>query len=285
MKSRQFPEGAAPRFNSYHGKMSLFDEMASDLDTEPGGSHPMSTRTSTTHNASGTPLYKTAYINLNDDLQAESKRKPATQREEQSEREFFLCTDASTEAGYTKEGPATGDGQTLKNKSYPVKFQKDATNLKFSSGNQLEEDSTNISKSDAEKHAILQLSKENSQKLLLLASALENIDTNKKISDCKLQKRLFDSAKQLKLKEFKYDANPSVRHRLFQSFYNQLVSMLSTVESFDGVLLNDYEVHPFEDPNGAPNKALFHLFLTYVDMHFKTILCRKETKGSVTKLS
>jgi hypothetical protein len=173
----------------------------------------------------------------------------------------------------------------LKNKSDTVKFQKDATNLKFSSGNQLEEDSTNISKSDAENHAILQLSEENSRKLLLLASALENVDTSKKMSDCQLQKCLFDSAKQLKLKEFKYDANPSMHHCLFQLFYNQLVRMLSSVESFDGVLLDDYEVHPFEDPNGAPNKSLFCLLLTYVDMHFKTILCRKETNGLVTKLS
>jgi hypothetical protein len=29
------------------------------------------------------------------------------------------------------------------------------------------------------------------------------------------------------------------------------------VESFDRVLLDDYEVHPFADPNGAPNMALF----------------------------
>ena len=92
------------------------------------------------------------------------------------------------------------------------------------------------------------------------------------MSDSKLQKRLFDSAKQLKLKESKYDSNPSARRRLFQSFYNQLVSVLSSVESFDGVLLDDYEVHPFEDPNGAPNKALFRLLLTYVDTHYKMII-------------
>jgi hypothetical protein len=191
-------------------KMSIFDEPASDPDMEPGGSHPTSTWTSTARNASGTPLYKTAYVNLNDDLQAESEQKPAAWREEQSERESSLRTDTSTEAGYTKEGPAMGDSQILKNKSNSVKFQKDATNLKFPSGNQVEGDSIIISKSDAEKRAILQLSEENSRKLLLLASALENIDTSKKMSECKLQKRLFVSAKQLKLKEFKYDANPSV---------------------------------------------------------------------------
>ncbi len=131
--------------------------------------------------------------------------------------------------------------------------------MKFSSGNQPEEDVADISNSDAEKRAILQLSDEDSRKLLLLASALENVDIGKKMSECKLQKRLFDSAKQLKLKEFKYDSNPSARRRLFQSFYNQLVSVLSSVESFEGVLLDDYEVHPFADPNGAPNKALFRL--------------------------
>jgi hypothetical protein len=95
--------------------------------------------------------------------------------------------------------------------------------LKFPSGNQLAWDSTIISNSDADKRAILQHSKENSRKLLLLASALENVKTSKKMSEC-------------------------------------------------GVLLNDYEVHCFEDPNGVPNKALFHLLLTYVDMHFKMIL-------------
>jgi hypothetical protein len=79
----------------------------------------------------------------------------------------------------------------LKNKSDSVKFQKDATNLKFPSGKQLEGDSTNISKSNAEKSTILQLSKENSRKLLLLASTLENINTSKKMSDCKLQNASF----------------------------------------------------------------------------------------------
>jgi hypothetical protein len=68
-----------------------------------------------------------------------------------------------------------------------------------------------------------------------------------------------------------------VCHHLFQTFYNQLVSILSSVASFEGVLLDDYEVHPFEDPNGAPNKVLFCLLLTYINMHFKTILWRKET--------
>ncbi len=186
-------------------KMSLFNETASDPDMEPGSSHPTSTRTANTtaRNASGTPLYKTAYINLNDDLRAESERKPAGRREEQREGESLLHTDTGTGVGYTKEGLATSDGEILKTKGDPAKFQKDATILKFSSGNQPEEDDANISNLDAEKRAILQLSDENSRKLLLLASALKNVDTGKKMSECKLQKRLFDGAKQLKLKEFK----------------------------------------------------------------------------------
>ena len=61
----------------------------------------------------------------------------------------------------------------------------------FPSGNQSDEEDKNISKS-----------------LLLLAPALESSDTSKKMSDSKLQKHLFDSAKQLKLKELKYDSNP-----------------------------------------------------------------------------
>ncbi len=51
------------------------------------------------------------------------------------------------------------------------------------------------------------------------------------------------------------------------------------MESFEGILLDNYEVHPFVDPIGVPSKALFCLLLTYVDMHFKMILQRKETNG------
>jgi hypothetical protein len=114
--------------------MSLFDETASDPNMEPGNSHPTSTRTvnTTAQNTSGTPLYKTAYINLNDDLRAESERKPAGRREEQREGESSLRTDTSTGVGYTKEGLATSDGKILKTKGDPAKFQKDATFLKFS---------------------------------------------------------------------------------------------------------------------------------------------------------
>ncbi len=70
--------------------------------------------------------------------------------------------DTSMVAGHTKEGLAANNGEILKNKGDPVKFQKDVTILKFPSGNQSDEDNAVISKSDAEKHAILQLSKENS---------------------------------------------------------------------------------------------------------------------------
>jgi hypothetical protein len=202
------------------------------------------------------------YINLNDDLQAETEHKPTDWREEESERESLLRMDTSTETGHTEEGLVTGDGEILKNKSDSVKFQKDATILKFPTGNQLEGDSTIISTSDAKTYPILQLSEENNHKLLLLAATLENVDTIKKMLGCKLQICFFDSAKQLKLKEFKYNANPSVRQHLFQLFFNQLLSILSSVESFEDVLLEDYKVHPFEDPNRAPNKALFCLLLT-----------------------
>jgi hypothetical protein len=71
----------------------------------------------------------------------------------------------------------------LKNKSDPAKFQKDATILKFPSGNQPEEDDADISKMDVEQCAVLQLSEENSLKLLLLASTLGNLDTSKKMSE------------------------------------------------------------------------------------------------------
>jgi hypothetical protein len=79
--------------------------------------------------------------------------------------------------------------------------------------------------------------------------------------------------------------DPSMCHRLFQSFYNQLVSILSSVELFEGVLLDDYEVHPFEDPNGVPNKALFHLLLTYADMHFRQLYRGRKSTGLAIKWS
>jgi hypothetical protein len=74
------------------------------------------------------------------------------------------------------------------------------------------------------------------------------------------------------LKEFKFDANPSIRCHLFKSFYGQLTSILSGEEHFQGVLLDNFEVRPFAEPSGAPNKALFMLVLTYVDDHFKTVI-------------
>jgi hypothetical protein len=68
--------------------------------------------------------------------------------------------DTGTGVDYTKEWLATSDDDILKTKGDPAKFQKDATFLKFSSGNQPEEDDANISNLDAEKCAILQLSDE-----------------------------------------------------------------------------------------------------------------------------
>ena len=99
------------------------------------------------------------------------------------------------------------------------------------------------------------------------------------MSAAKLQKSLFESAKRLKLKVFKYDANPSVRRRLFKSFYGQLVSILSGEEHFQGVLSDNFEITPFDDPYGTPNKVLFMLVLTYVDEHYKTVIRRKDTNG------
>jgi hypothetical protein len=60
--------------------MNNFDETASDLDMEPGGSHPTSTWTSTARNASGTPLYKTAYVNLMTCKQKVIGRRPLGER-------------------------------------------------------------------------------------------------------------------------------------------------------------------------------------------------------------
>jgi hypothetical protein len=156
------------------------------------------------------PLYKSAYVILKDDLQAESEWKPAAWREYQREAEL-ICTDTSTEAGHAGEASVMGDKEILKSKGDCTKFQNDTTFSKFQSCNQSDDDDDmDISKSAAEKCAILHLSKENSFKLLLLAFALENMDTRKKMSDSKLQKCLSDSAKQLKLKEFNYDSNPCV---------------------------------------------------------------------------
>ncbi len=56
-------------------KISLFDDIPDDLDIETGGSHQTSTRISnaTARTVSRAPLYKVEYVNLNDDLKAESK--------------------------------------------------------------------------------------------------------------------------------------------------------------------------------------------------------------------
>ncbi len=116
--------------------------------------------------------------------------------------------DTGTMVSHAREKTKTSDKEILKKKGDRKKIQNDATFSKFESGNQFDEDDKDISKSTAEKRAILHLSNEVSCKLLLLASALENSDTSKKMLDSKLQKRLFDSGKQLTLKEFKYDSKP-----------------------------------------------------------------------------
>ena len=80
----------------------------------------------TARTVSRAPLYKVEYVNLNDDLKAESEHKLTAWREEQREKES-LCVDTSMVASHTKEGPVTNDGEILKNKGDPAKFQKDAT--------------------------------------------------------------------------------------------------------------------------------------------------------------
>ncbi len=92
----------------------------------------------------------------------------------------------------------TSAEEILKNKGDRTKFQNDATFSKFPSSNQSDEEDENVSKSTLEKRATLHLLEDDSHKLLLLASALENSETSKKMSDSKLQKCLLDSAKQLK---------------------------------------------------------------------------------------
>jgi hypothetical protein len=74
-------------------------------------------------------------------LNLESERKQAAWREEQRGEEL-LCADTSMVEGHTKEGLVASDGEILKTKGDSVKIQKDG---------------------------ILQLSEENSCKLLLLA--------------------------------------------------------------------------------------------------------------------
>jgi hypothetical protein len=106
-------------------KINLFDEMADGPEIESGGSHQTSTMTLnvTAHTTSRTLLYKPAYVNLNNDLKAESECKPTAQREEQREGES-LHVDTSTVASYTKEGLVASDGEILKIKSILPSFKK-----------------------------------------------------------------------------------------------------------------------------------------------------------------
>ncbi len=136
---------------------------------------------------------------LDETLNAESERKPAAQREDQREGKLER-SDTGTVASPTRKETVTSAEQILKNKGDRTKFQNDATFSKFPSGNQSDEEEENIFKSTLEKCASLHLSEDDSCKLLLLASALEKSDTSMKMSDSKLQKCLFESAKQLKLK-------------------------------------------------------------------------------------
>ncbi len=58
-----------------------------------------------------------------------------------------------------------------------------------------------------------------------------------------------------------------------------MVSILSGEENFQGVLSDNFEIAPVDDPNGTPNKVLFMLILMYVDEHYKTVMWQKDTNG------
>jgi hypothetical protein len=92
-----------------------------------------------------------------------------------------------TVASPTKKETVTSAEKILKNKGDRTKFQNEANFSKFPSGNQSDEDDEDISKNTSDKSATLHLSDDDSCKLLLLASALENSDTSKKMLDSKLQ--------------------------------------------------------------------------------------------------
>jgi hypothetical protein len=190
-KVGNFLQGQHPELLCTMEKMSLFDGSEDGLD--PGAEEDSSS----------------AFCNLDNDLNTESECKPAAWREDQREGKSERMA-TGTVASPTKKETVTLAEEIFENKGDRTSFQNDATLSKFSSGNQPDEEDKNISKSTLEKHAALYLSDEDSRKLLLLASALESSDTSKKMSDFKLQKCLFHSAKQLKLKELKYDSNPCV---------------------------------------------------------------------------
>ncbi len=164
MKVGNFLQGQHPEILCTMEKMSLFDGTmdGSDLGSEDGSS--------------------SAFCNLDDALNSERERKPAAQREDQREGKSER-TATGTAASATNKETVTSAEQILKNKGDHATFQNDATFSKFPSGNQSEEGDENISKTTLEKHATIHLSDEESRKLLLLASALENSDTSRKMSD------------------------------------------------------------------------------------------------------
>jgi hypothetical protein len=104
--------------------MSIFNEMADGPDMESEIPHHSSTKTleGTARNML-MPLYKSAYVNLNDDLLAESERKLVAWREEQREGDL-LCYSTSTAVGNAMEGMVMGDNAILKNKVTLTNFKK-----------------------------------------------------------------------------------------------------------------------------------------------------------------
>ncbi len=89
-------------------KMSLFDGMEDSLD--PGSEEGSSS----------------AFCNLDDALNAESKRKPAAQREDQREGKSER-TATGRAASPTKKETVTSAEEILKNKGDHTTFQNDAT--------------------------------------------------------------------------------------------------------------------------------------------------------------
>jgi hypothetical protein len=165
-KVGDFLKGQHPELICIMKKMSLFDGLEDGPD--PGSEEGSSS----------------AFCKLDDALNAESKRKPAAQRKEQREGKSER-TATGMVAGPTKKETVTSAEEILKNKGDRAKFQNEATFSKFPSGNQSDEDDEDTSKTPSEKRATLHLLDDDSHKLLLLASGLENSDTSKKMSDSK----------------------------------------------------------------------------------------------------
>jgi hypothetical protein len=100
------------------------------------------------------------------------------------------------------------------------------------------------------------------------------------MSAAKMQKSLFESAKCPKLKEFKYDANPSVCRWLFKSFMVSWSAFSVEKNSFKAYCWIILKFIPSMIQMGHRTRFFsFMLILTYVDEHFKMVIQRKDTNG------